>query len=139
MGYPPQGQIDYDVLAKINRWGKFIEEPMWIDGGEVTAPPANTTLVSQTVPTGSLGWIYGFFISAGEANDFLIKWTSGGTENKIRIVFGGAGSLQVVSPIPLNENSPADEETKIEIVNVNDGGSGVVYQARLLWAEEMVK
>ncbi|MEM4484169.1 MAG: hypothetical protein QXS19_09645 [Candidatus Methanomethylicia archaeon] len=131
--YPPMN-IDLNLLAKLIRFGKNIE-PTWIHGGEITAPAANTNLVSRIVSSGKQGYIYGFFISAGEANDFKINWTSGGTARSIRIMFTGKGSLQYVDFVPLNEGFPADAGSTITITNVNAGSSGVIYQARLLYAE----
>ena len=126
--------ISFSDLAKLQRWGRNVE-PAWIHGDEVTAPAENTKLVSVTVSSGKKGYIYGFFIMAGEANDFKIAWTSGGETKSIRIPFSSAGALQYVDIVPLNEGLPADSETEISITNVNAGGSGVVYQARLLIVE----
>ena len=126
--------ISLSDLAKLQRWGRNVE-PSWIHGDEITAPAENTKLVSKTVSTGKSGYIYGFFIMAGEANDFKITWTSGGASKSIRIPFSSGGALQYVDIVPLNEGLPADENTEISITNVNAGSSGVVYQARLLIAE----
>ena len=129
---PPQ--IDIARLARLMHWGRSVE-PAWIHGDEITAPAADTALVSVTVSAGKTGYIYGFFISAGEVNDFKINWTSGGAAKSIRIPFGGKGALQYVDFVALNEGMGADAGTDITITNVNAGGSGVVYQARLLYAE----
>ena len=129
-----QLDVTLSTLARLKRWGRDIE-PEWVHGDEVTAPAAGTALVSKTVSAGKVGYIYGFFISAGEANDFRINWTSGGAAKSIRIPFSGKGALQYVDFAALNEGLPADEGTDITITNVNDGGGGVVYQARLFYAE----
>jgi len=126
--------IALSTLAKLQRWGRNVE-PTWIHGDEITAPAENTKLVSVTVGSGKKGYIYGFFIMAGEANDFKITWTSGGETKSIRIPFSSGGALHYVDIVPLNEGLPADSETEISITNVNAGSSGVVYQARLLIAE----
>jgi len=126
--------VNLSVLAKLQRWRRNIE-PEWVHADEVTAPAADTKLVSKTVSSGKSGYIYGFFIMAGEANDFKINWTSGGETKSIRIPFSSGGALQYVDVTPLNEGLPADEGTEISITNVNAGGSGVIYQARLLIAE----
>ena len=130
------GKLDValSTLAKLQRWGRNVE-PSWVHGDEVTAPAADTKLASTTVSTGKKGYIYGFFISAGEANDFRINWTSEGATKSIRIPFSGKGALQYVDITPLNEGLPADEGTEISITNVNAGGTGVVYQARLFIVE----
>lgn len=116
------------------RWGREAL-PVWIDGEEITAPAANTTLVSKTVSAGKVGYIYGFMITAGEKNDFIISWISGGATKSRRIVFGAAGSLQYTDFIAFNEGAPADAETEIRITNVNAGGDSVVYQVALLYGE----
>ena len=120
-----------DTLARLVRWGRDVE-PAWVHGGEVTAPVAGTALVAWTVPTGKAGYIYGFFISAGEGNDFKLNWTSGGVAYSRRIVFPGKGTLHFVDVIALNEGLPADPGTTVSITNVNAGSAGVVYQAALL-------
>ncbi|MEM4976177.1 MAG: hypothetical protein QXT64_02510 [Desulfurococcaceae archaeon] len=125
---------DVSVLANFQRWGRDVS-PVWIHGAEVTAPAAGTALVSKTVSAGKSGYIYGFFISAGEANDFMINWTSGGAAYSIRIVLPGKGTLQYVDFVPINEGLPADGGSTITITNVNAGLAGIVYQARLLYAE----
>ena len=129
-----QLDITLSTLAKLKRWGRDVE-PEWVHADEVTAPAAGTALVSKTVSTGKVGYIYGFFISAGEANDFKINWTSGGAAKSIRIPFSGSGALQYVDFVALNEGMGADEGTDITITNVNAGGTNTVYQARLLYAE----
>ena len=120
--------------AKLKRWGRAVE-PEWVHAAEVTAPSAGTALVTKSVGTGKTGYIYGFFISTGEANDFKINWTTGGNAKSIRIPFANKGSLQYVDFAALNEGMGADAGTDITITNVNAGGSGVVYQARILYAE----
>lgn len=126
--------VPHSTLVKLLRWGRDVT-PIWIEGAEIVAPTAGSTLVSLTVSTGKVGYIYGFFISAGEPNDFLINWVSGGTGRRRRIVLGGKGSVQYVDLVALNEGSPADGGTRISITNVNAGSAGVVYQASLLYAE----
>ncbi|MEM1510576.1 MAG: hypothetical protein QW096_11990, partial [Thermofilaceae archaeon] len=126
--------VTLSVLANLKRWGRNVS-PSWVHAAEVTAPAANTSLVSKTVSTGKQGYIYGFYITAGEANDFKINWTSGGTARSIRIMFPGKGSLHYADFIALNEGFPADSGTNITITNVNAGSSGVIYQARLLYVE----
>lgn len=126
--------IDSATLSTMIRWGRNVS-PFWVHGSEVTAPSAGTALVSRTVTSGKVGYIYGFFIMAGEANDFRINWTSGGIARSIRIPFGGRGAVHYADFVPLNEGMPADGGTSITITNVNAGSSGVAYQARLLIGE----
>jgi hypothetical protein len=116
------------------RWGRNVA-PAWIIGSEATAPAANTALVSKTVSTGKTGYIYGFMITAQEANDFKINWTSGGITYSKRIVFGGKGTIHFVDVVALNEGLGAGAGTNITITNVNAGGSGIVYQCAILYAE----
>ncbi len=125
---------ELERASRLQRWGRDVQ-PFWVHGTEVTAPATGTTLVSKTVSAGKSGYIYGFYISVGEANDFLISWTSGGTAYSIRIVFASRGSLHFVDLVPLNEGLPADGGTSITITNVNAGSAGVAYQARLFYAE----
>jgi hypothetical protein len=128
---------DLDVmlstLSRLMRWGRDVS-PVWVHGGEIATPATNTTLVSWTVPEGKVGYIYGFFISAGEGNDFRINWTSGGVTRSRRIVFPGRGTLQYVDVVAFNEGLPADPGTSVTITNVNAGSAGVVYQVALLVA-----
>lgn len=128
MSYP------FNISAKLNRWEKDAYV-YWVHASEVTAPSSGSALVSKTVGTNKRGYIYGFFISTQEANDFKINWTSGGTSYSIRIPFAGAGAIQYVDMIPINENLPADSGTSITITNINAGNAGKIYQARLLYSE----
>jgi len=92
-------------------------------------------LVSKTVSAGMSWFIYGFFISTTEPNAFRINWTSGAAAYSIRIPISGAGAVQYVDFVALNEGLPADAASSITITNVNAGGTTSVYQARLLYAE----
>jgi len=124
----------YEISAALERWGEYAE-PSWIHADEVTAPAAGTALVSKTVSSGKKGYIFGFLITAQEANDFKINWTSGGTDYSIRLVFGAGGSTESVDPVGMNWGLPADENTDITITNVNAGSANTVYQCRLLFLE----
>jgi len=126
--------VALSVLYKLIKFNRNVT-PVWVYGSEVTAPAANTSLVSKTVSTGRTGYVYGIFISAGEANDFKLNWTSGGVAYSIRIPFSSKGAVQVVFDVPANEGLPADAGSTISIVNVNAGSTGVVYQAGFLYAE----
>jgi hypothetical protein len=116
------------------RWGRDVS-PEWTHAAEATAPAAATALVTQAVGAGVSGYIYGFFISCQENNDFLLGWTSGGIARTLRLVFGGGGVVQDVEPLALNEGLPADAGSNVTISNVNAGGAGAIYQAGLLYAE----
>lgn len=134
----PLSPYDFDRLLRgalgSERWGRDIS-PEWVHAAEQTAPGAGTTLVTKAVSAGKTGYIYGFFISAQEANDFLLNWTSGGLAKSKRIVFGGAGSSECVDPVAVNEGLGADAGTNITITNVNAATAGKIYQANLLYGE----
>ena len=123
--------ITLTALSRLIRWGRDVS-PTWVHASEVTAPVAGTALVSWSVPTGKVGYVYGFFISAGEGNDFKLNWTSGTTAYSRRVVFSSKGSLHFVDVIALNEGLPANAGSTITITNVNAGSAGIVYQAALL-------
>jgi len=129
-----QLDVTLTVLSRLIRYGRNVS-PSWVHGNEVTAPSANTSLVSHTVSSGKQGLIYGFYISSDEANVFRIEWVSGGVSKAIRIKFGGGGSIHYADFFAMNEGLPADAGTEIKIVNVNAGSSGKVYQARLFIGE----
>lgn len=120
--------------VKRQRWGQEVE-PAWVHADEVVAPGAGTALVTKAVTAGKSGYIYGFFISAQEANDFKINWTSGAVAKAKRIIFGGAGSSEAVDPVPLNGGLPADDGTNVTITNITAAGAGKVYQANVLYVE----
>jgi len=126
--------VALSLLATLIRLGRNITLA-WIYGGEATAPAAGTSLVSKTVSTGKAGYVYGIFISAGEANDFKINWTSKGTAYSIRIAFSSKGVLIVSDDKAINEGLAADGGSTISITNVNAGSSGIVYQAGILYGE----
>jgi hypothetical protein len=121
------------LSTKLVRWGREVS-PAWVHGDEVTAPAAGTALVSWTVPDDKTGYIYGFFISAGEGNDFRVNWVSGGVVYSKLIMFPSKGTLHFTDIVALNEGLPADPGTSITITVVNDGSTGAVYQAALLVA-----
>ncbi len=110
--------------------------PPWTRGTEQTAPAANTTLVSKTISTGAIGYIYGFEITAEEANQFLIKWNDG-TARQNRIIFNAGGSLLYVHNKAYNEGEGAVAGSNITIENVNAGTAGKKYSARLLVGEQV--
>jgi hypothetical protein len=120
--------------ANLIRWGRNVT-PTWVHAAEQIAPGALTVLVTQAVTAGLSGFIYGFFVSVGEGNDFLINWTSATVAYSKRLVFGGGGVIQAVEGTPMNEGLPADGGTNVTITNVNAGGAGIVYQANILYAE----
>lgn len=126
------------ALARVTltslRWGRDVS-PEWVHAAEQTAPGAGTALITKAVTAGKTGYIYGFFISTQESNDFLLNWTSGGVARSKRIIFGGAGSTECVDTVALNEGLGADAETNITITNVNAAAGGKIYQADLLYGE----
>jgi hypothetical protein len=126
--------VSLSVLARLIKFNRDAS-PMWIYGSEITAPPSNTALVSKSVSLGKRGYIYGVFISAGEANDFKIEWASSGTRYSVRIPTSSKGAIYAIYNVSLNEGLPADEATTVAIKNVNAGGSGVIYQAGILYLE----
>ncbi|GAJ01392.1 unnamed protein product, partial [marine sediment metagenome] len=117
--------------AILQRWGREVS-PEWVHADEQTAPGAGAALVTKAVTAGKTGYIYGFLISAQEANDFLLNWTSGGAARSKRIVFGGGGSTECVDPIALNEGLGADAGTNVTITNVTAATAGKIYQVNLL-------
>jgi hypothetical protein len=120
--------------ANLIRWGRNVA-PAWVHAAEVVAPLAAAVLVTQAVGAGVSGYIYGFFVSVGEGNDFLVNWVSATVAYSKRLVFGAGGTVETIDQVPMNEGLPADTGTNITITNVNAGGVGIVYQACLLYAE----
>jgi hypothetical protein len=126
--------ITLSALARLIKFNRNVS-PTWVYGSEITAPAAGTALVSRTVSTGRVGYVYGIFISAGEPNDFRLQWVSATSTRSIRIPFSSKGAIMVVFDVPVNEGLPADAGSAIRLVNLNAGSSGVVYQAGILYAE----
>jgi len=122
------------IAPRMVRWGQSIE-PSWIYGNIVTAPSANSPLLSITVSANKKGYIYGLFISSDEANVFIVTWTSGGATKQIRIPFGGGGAVMTVFPTPLNQGLPADSGSTITVSNVNAGSTSANYQVGILYLE----
>lgn len=120
--------------ARLIRWGRNVS-PAWVYAAEQVAPAALTALVTQAVSAGVSGYIYGFFISVGEGNDFLLNWVSATVAYTKRLVFGAGGTVEAIDQVAINDGLPADAGTNITITNVNAGGLGIVYQACLLYAE----
>lgn len=126
--------VNTEALARLIRWGRDVS-PAWVVGAEISAPAAGTPLVSVTVSPGKQGYIYGFAVTATEANSFRIRWTSGGVAYSYLIHFPSAGTLHYADLIAINEGLPADGGTAISIANVDASSAGSVYQAMLLYAE----
>src|SRR3990170_2199323 len=122
------------LQARWQRWGRNIDVA-WVHAAAQVAPGAGGVLVTRAVSAGVSGYIYGFLISAQEANNFLLNWTSGGVARSIRIPFAGAGASEAVDPVALNEGLPADAGTDVTITNVNAAAPLMIYQARLLYGE----
>ena len=120
--------------AKLIRWGRDVT-PAWVHAVEVVAPLVGAVLVTQAVGAGVSGYIYGFFISVGEGNDFLLNWVSATVAYSKRLVFGAGGTVETIDQVPLNEGYPADAGSAVTIINVNAGAGGIIYQACLLYAE----
>jgi len=120
--------------SRLIRWGRDVS-PAWVHAAEVVAPLIGAVLVTRAVTAGMVGYIYGYFVSATEGNEFLINWTSATVAYAMRLVFGAGGYVQDVETVALNEGLPADAGTNITITNVNAGAALMVYQARLLYAE----
>ena len=127
-------KADLSTLAKLQRWGRSLE-PSWVHAAEVTAPGAGTALVTKAVTAGKTGYIYGFLISAQEANDFTLNWVASGAAKSKRITFGSMGTSECVDPTPLNGELGADAGTNVTITNVNAAAGGKVYQCDLLYGE----
>ena len=124
-------EIVYNLWQKI-RYGRVLSELFWVYGSILTAPAANTSLVSYTVPSGRTAYIYGYLITGSAANQFEIRWRSSGNSRTIRIVFAAGGTALIIQPVAINEGLPADPTTTISIHNINTGASGSVFQAGLL-------
>jgi len=115
-------------------WGMDLE-PQWELGGEQTAPGGDQTLVSKTISSGKKGYIFGFLLTATEANNFKLQWVNSGTQQNFRIVFASEGTIFVVSDRALNLGYPVDSGQYARIRTVNAGSAGSKYQAMLLVGE----
>ena len=100
-GYVKNLDVALSVLARLINFNRNVT-PAWVYGSEVTAPAAGTALVSRSVSSGRSGYIYGFIITAGEANDFKLSWVSGGFARGLRVTLASRGSVVLVSPVPVN-------------------------------------
>lgn len=119
------------VKAPVKKEEGTVSQQNWVHGDEETAPSGGTALVTHTVASDKHGFIFGFFITAQEENEFLIEWVSGGTTYSRRIIFSSAGSVEGVNDLPINSQLGADENTDIVIKNVNAGDTNKIYQACL--------
>jgi len=126
--------VSLSVLAKLIKFNRSVS-PAWVYGSEATAPASGTSLVSKTVGSGKSGYVYGVFISAGEANEFKLSWVSGGSTYGIRIPFSSKGAIYSILDVPINEGLPASSGSTITLTNINAGSTGAVYQAGVLYVE----
>ena len=111
------------------RWS-IPREPAWINGSNQTAPTTTTDLISKTVGTGKTGRIFGWRISSPEANEFILN--IGATAYRLAAL-GGAGLIAESHAAPVFGNIASG--TAITLRLVNNGGSGKVYRADLLFDE----
>ena len=112
-----------------------IDISTWEIGNEATAPGAGTVLVAKTLKSGYRGHIYGFLLSAEEANQFRINWTSQGVARSKKIDFSGAGTISEEMKEHLNKGLEADAGTTITITNITAAVAGKIYQASLFFME----
>lgn len=122
------------VLAILERFGRNIA-PAWTHGAETTAPAGGSTLVSKAVTVGKTGYVYGFYITSGEDNDFTIGWTSGASGKSMKVVHASKGTTLFTDKIPVNEGLGADASTNMSVKNVNAGNAGIKYSAGILTGE----
>lgn len=108
------------------RWG-IPREPVWEHGAVETAPAALTDLVTWTVSTGKKGRVFGFHLSAGEANEFSLNVDA--TEYT-RYHLGSANPIDVVFPKPIVDDIAAGGIVAIK--NVTAAAAGITYQSSLL-------
>jgi hypothetical protein len=119
----------------IQRYGHLLT-PRWFFGALVTAPAAGVELVGVDVSAGKKGYIYGFYISASEANDFNLEWTDqSGNLQQYRIVLAGKGTVHYADIVPINEGIAAQGGSRISIKVVNAGSTGSYYKAGVLEGE----
>jgi len=117
----------------IQRYG-HLTIPKWIYGNIVTQPSANQALISYDVQ--KRGYIYGFFITASEGNDFNLEFTDESDQLAIyRIVLAGKGTIHYADIIPMNEGRPTKPGSTITIKVINAGSTGSYYQVGLLVGE----
>lgn len=126
--------VNLSTQAKLQRYGRNIT-PSWIYGAEVTTPAADAALVTKAVTAGKTGYVYGFMITAQEANSFKIKWTNSASAKTFRVHFSGAGTIVFTDPTSIFEGIAADASTNVTINVVTLGTGTAVYQAALLYAE----
>ena len=107
----------------------------WAYGDETDEPDAGATLLRKKVTAGKVAYVYGYFLSANETNDFRISWENDGNSQSIRVPLVTRGELRVVEAIAINEGVPADAGSELQIKNVKAGSSGSVYQVGILYAE----
>jgi len=119
----------------VQRYG-HLTMPRWYYSDLISTPTANQVLLTVSISSDKLGYIYGFYVSASEGNDFEIVWVDvNGVTNRYRIVLAGKGNVQYADVISLNEGLPAQKGSNIQVVIVNAGSSGSYYKVGLLVGE----
>lgn len=72
----------------------------WVDSAVITAPLAGATIQTYTLTYSS--HVYGLHLATGEANVYILTWTSGGVSRTRRFPFGSAGFVAMLDKdIPL--------------------------------------
>ena len=118
------------TLASL-RWGRDVS-PEWVHAVEQTAPGALTALVTKAVTAGKTGYIYGFLISAQEANDFLvlIAWPAQQPILKYHTVLQSLANLMANNSWPI---APCHfQSTDIPMENTSRSADGRLFARALI-------
>ena len=94
------------------------------------APAAGVAFCDVTIGAGKVGEIFGFQITADEANSFDIR---AGTYSMEHQALSALGTIFIVSPLPLEPAYGAG--VLYRITNVNVATAGITYQGRILYRE----
>ena len=128
------GPLTKLTITDINQiaYGYPYTDIKFIRGSYVTAPAANSDLITFTLPSNKKGAVVAVVLDATEPNLFDIVWISGGQSRSYRVRLPADGVMAYDFKPGLNLDLPADPNTSIVIRNVNAAGAGAQYKADML-------
>jgi len=129
ISFPQFAITDQDAKSIVA--GIKVLDIVYVQGSEVKGPSAGATLMSYTVPQGFRAHVVAVEVLAGDANEFTLGWTSGGSARSKKIYVPTAGYYMVKFPLPPTLGAPADAGTAVTLSVVNAGLASSKYYAAM--------
>ena len=114
----------------------------WVMGEQIVAPAPNTVLVRHKCLVGTKTFIHGLRVSSTDfsGNIFALVWThKGKIVTFAPDIFPANGTIHLQNDnIPFNGRYPADVNSDILLIVINNGNAGSSYYGDILIREELI-